>query len=115
MKSSSASLALPTGMNEAFTPVRLQDWTSRVSVREQRTRAGTLRVVAKRDRRDPESRAGLLVRVRGEFYEMPCLRLTCDEAQRLLGLRPDVCGRVLDDLVVAGQLTQTAAGRYTQP
>ena len=52
------------------------------------------------DRRDAHSRAQLIDRVRAEFIEMPCLRLTRAQAQRLFGLRADVCGRVLATLVV---------------
>lgn len=41
----------------------------------------------------------LAIRVRGEFLEMPGLRLTLPEAQRLWGLGPDVCAQVVDLLV----------------
>ena len=41
----------------------------------------------------------LAIRVRGEFLEMPGLRLTLSEAQRLWGLEPDVCAQVIDLLV----------------
>ena len=41
----------------------------------------------------------LTARVRAEFLEMPDLRLTLSEAQRLLGLEADVCARVVDILV----------------
>ena len=51
------------------------------------------------DRRDHASREQLLRRVRAEFSEMPCLRLTPAQARRLFGLRPDICDRVLDELV----------------
>lgn len=51
------------------------------------------------DRRDAASRDQLLRRVRAEFAEMPCLRLTGAQAQRLFGLRPDICDRVLAALV----------------
>ena len=37
-----------------------------------------------RERRDPVSRQGLVERVRAEFREMPCLRLTSAQAQRFL-------------------------------
>ena len=36
---------------------------------------------------------------------MPCLRLTPGQAQRLFGLRADVCARVLAGLVDEGTLT----------
>ena len=47
------------------------------------------------DRRSTASREHLLQRVRSEFKEMPCLRLTCGQVQRRFGLRADVCARVL--------------------
>ena len=56
------------------------------------------------DRRNHSSRHELLDRVYGEFQEMPCLRLTTAQAQRLLGLRADVCERILVGLVASGWL-----------
>ena len=41
------------------------------------------------DRRNHASREALLIRVRGEFTEMPCLRLTRGQAQRLFDLWRD--------------------------
>lgn len=43
----------------------------------------------------------LLQRVYGEFLEMPGLRLTCRQAQRLLGLDEPTCREVLGFLVDA--------------
>src|SRR5687767_12635326 len=51
-----------------------------------------------RERRIQSSRDALVRRVYGEFYEMPCLRLTPGQAQRLFDLRPDVCQRILTSL-----------------
>ena len=73
-----------------------------------------LRLAKKLDRRDAERRAGLLDRVRGEFSEMPCMRLTRDEAARLFGLRPDVCARVLDNLAGAGDIREGPDGRFSR-
>ena len=64
------------------------------------------------DRRHNPSREALLQRVTGEFTEMPCLRLTRGQAQRLFGMSPDVCGRVLATLVSDGTLTFGADERY---
>jgi hypothetical protein len=64
------------------------------------------------DRRNGHSRAQLLNRVRAEFREMPCLRLTCRQAQRLFGIRPDVCERVFATLVEEGTLTCGPDARY---
>jgi hypothetical protein len=65
-----------------------------------------------RDRRDKPSREAVLRRVSGEFYEMPCLRLTRGQAQRLFGLRSDVCQRVLATLLDDGTLECDSEQRY---
>ena len=49
-------------------------------------------------------------RVRGEFDEMPGLRLTLDQASRLLDVEPTECGRLLDTLVASGFLRRV--GQY---
>ena len=54
----------------------------------------------------------LLNRIRGEFLEMPGLRLTCEQAQRLYGLDRAVCQRALDWLVDARFLCVTANQMY---
>jgi hypothetical protein len=41
----------------------------------------------------------LATRIRAEFQEMPGLKLTLPQAQRLWGLAPDVCDRVVDVLI----------------
>jgi hypothetical protein len=64
------------------------------------------------DRRDHVSRAQLLARIRAEFEELPSLRLTRGQAQRLFGLRPDICERVLAALVSDGSLCCDHEGRY---
>lgn len=63
------------------------------------------------DRRDQSSRDELVERVYGEFHEMPCLRLTAAQAQRLFGLRADICERILTGLVAA-QWLACESGRY---
>ena len=64
------------------------------------------------DRRNSESRSRLLHRVRAEFRDMPGLRLTCGQAQRLFGLRVDICERVLSSLVEEGTLRRAVDDRY---
>jgi hypothetical protein len=49
-------------------------------------------------------------RVRGEFIEMPGLRLTVRQAARLWGLEPSACENVIDVLVRASFLRWTPAG-----
>jgi DNA-binding IclR family transcriptional regulator len=65
-----------------------------------------------RERRHQTSRDALLTRVVGEFQEMPCLRLTAGQAQRLFDLRSDVCQRVLATLINEGTLTRDNEQRY---
>jgi len=65
-----------------------------------------------RERRAQPARETLVERVSGEFHEMPCLRLTLAQAQRLFGLRADVCQRVLSALVSDGTLTRDTDQRY---
>ena len=52
--------------------------------------------------------------IRGEFLEIPGLRLTRDQIQRLWGLRWDVCSTVLEELLDQGFLRATADGSYVQ-
>jgi hypothetical protein len=47
----------------------------------------------------------LLTRIRGEFREMPGLRLTLPQARRLLGLDMLTCSAALAVLQAAGVLT----------
>ncbi len=74
---------------------------------------GSDRPTVRTERRDLASRAQLLCRVRAEFHEMPCLRVTVPQAERLFGLRPDICRRVLATLVADGTLYCGTDARYT--
>jgi hypothetical protein len=56
----------------------------------------------------------LLRRVYGEFLEMPGLRLTCRQAQRLWGLDERTCLELLESLVDAKFLCRLAHGVYTR-
>ena len=69
-------------------------------------------VLALPDRRDVALRAELLRRIRAEFHEMSCLRLTCAQARRLFGLPPGVSERVLAALVAERTLVRGPDGRY---
>lgn len=51
-------------------------------------------------------------RIRGEFLEMPGLRLTPAQASRLWALDQLVSQRVLDLLTAAGFLVRTREGAY---
>ncbi|HEX8027626.1 MAG TPA: hypothetical protein VF491_04145 [Vicinamibacterales bacterium] len=54
----------------------------------------------------------LLRRIRGEYREMPGMRLTIDQAMRLFMLDRRTCAGVLDSLVHAQYLEQDRSGRY---
>jgi hypothetical protein len=56
----------------------------------------------------------LLQRVCGEFLEMPGLRLTRPQAQRLWGLDESACLQVLDSLVDSKFLCRAGQGMYTR-
>jgi len=57
---------------------------------------------------------GLLRRIRGEYIEMPGLRLTMAQAQRLWGLDRDACEAVLCALVDAKFLIRNGDGAYVR-
>jgi hypothetical protein len=56
----------------------------------------------------------LLTRIRGEYLEMPGLRLTPAQAQRLCGVEPMLCTMVLDALVDAKFLCVKSDGVYAR-
>ncbi len=56
----------------------------------------------------------LFRRACAEFLEMPGLRLTCQQAQRLWGLEESTCRQLLDRLVDAKFLHRPAHGMYTR-
>ena len=66
------------------------------------------------ERRNLTSRQALLHRIAMEYDEMPGLRLTAAQAQRLFGLRDDICMRVFDAFVEAAILRRDANNRYVR-
>lgn len=56
----------------------------------------------------------LLTRIRGEYTEMPGLRLTADQGSRLWGLERDQCEELLHVLVNRGFLVAGADGKYSR-
>ena len=56
----------------------------------------------------------VLQRIQGEYVEMPGLRLTPAQAQRLWGLERDVCDALLGALVDSKFLAQTRDGAYVR-
>ena len=55
-----------------------------------------------------------LSRVRGEFAEMPCLRLTADQARVLMGLDEIATLWVLSCLTREGFLDETPDGQFVR-
>ena len=56
----------------------------------------------------------MLQRICGEFLEMPGLRLTSEQAQRLWGLDEPTCLELLDTLVEAKFLSRTGNGTFSR-
>jgi hypothetical protein len=56
----------------------------------------------------------LLYRIRGEFLEMPGLRLTLEQASRLWHLDAAICASALMRLVADRFLTRTRHGAYVR-
>jgi hypothetical protein len=54
----------------------------------------------------------ILDRIRGEYLEMPGLRLTPAQAQRLWGLETHVCLQLLESLTTARFLVRKDNGTY---
>ena len=67
---------------------------------------------------NPQPHSGInelmLQRIYGEFLEMPGLRLTCDQAQRLWGLDARTCRELLAFLVEVKFLCHTPNGAYAR-
>jgi hypothetical protein len=56
----------------------------------------------------------LIVRVRGEYREMPGLSLTVAQAQRLWGLEDATCRTLFERLVASSFLRRTRTGRFVR-
>lgn len=56
----------------------------------------------------------VLQRIQGEYVEMPGLRLTLPQAQRLWGLERETCHALLGALVEAKFLVQTRDGAFVR-
>ena len=54
----------------------------------------------------------VISRIRAEFLEMPGMRLTMQQAQRLCGIERTLCQTVLDSLVEEGFLCVKQDGSY---
>jgi len=57
---------------------------------------------------------GVLRRIRGEYIEMPGLRLTTAQAQRLWGLDRAACDALMGALVDAKFLVRTPGGAFVR-
>jgi hypothetical protein len=66
------------------------------------------------DPREDSHMLRTLERLRAEFLEMPGLRLTAPQVERLCGVDPTMCRALLDALVDAKFLRQSPDGVYTR-
>src|SRR5260221_13039481 len=64
-------------------------------------------------RGDTSTFESLVARVRGEYREMPGLRMTCAQACRLWQIDTSTCRMLLDELVREGFLCKTESGFYS--
>lgn len=72
-------------------------------------------VMAVRDaERTTKSIRDVVLRVEGEYRDMPGLKLTEAQAQRLLGIDCEMCAAVLSTLVERRFLRRTANGLYVR-
>jgi hypothetical protein len=55
-----------------------------------------------------------VARIRGEFDEMPCLRVTAEQARMLFGLSSAASESILSRLEDEGFLMQTPDGQYVR-
>jgi hypothetical protein len=63
---------------------------------------------------EPTPLKAILDRICGEYLEMPGLRLTQRQAQRLWGLDEQTCSRILSLLLQDGFLRETYDGRFAR-
>jgi hypothetical protein len=61
-----------------------------------------------------ESTTEAVCRIRAEYLEMPGLKLTPRQAQRLMGLDSESCVRSLASLVSVGFLVRTRDGAFVR-
>lgn len=59
--------------------------------------------------------ARALQRIHAEYLEMPGMRLTTHQVQRLAGVNPLICARVLEELVMEGVLRRAVDGTFSRP
>ena len=62
------------------------------------------------ERRDEDARHKLMQRIASEYREMAGLSLTFGQACRLFHVSPELCSRLVAELVEAGVLEVTAEG-----
>jgi hypothetical protein len=55
-----------------------------------------------------------LATIRGEYHEMPELRLTAAQARCLFNLAPELCNALLEQLVLEGFLWRSPDGKYSR-
>jgi hypothetical protein len=86
-------------LDDSFPASDPPSWTGAIS-----------RVGRRAERRESNQR--LVRRIRAEFLEMPGLRLTIEQAQRLWSLKPDKCPTLLKSLLDTRFLRRTERGLF---
>ena len=66
------------------------------------------------DRPPAQARADILRRIRGEYLEMPGLRLTCAQAVRLWAIDLPLCRELMEDLTHEHFLRRRDDGTYAR-
>jgi hypothetical protein len=93
-------------MNTRVLQVVVPTQNADLRLRPQRTQVGPERVEPDR------ALTALAQRVRGEYVEMPGLRLSVRQASRLFSVAQDAAAAVLDELQQASVLTRSDDGVY---
>jgi hypothetical protein len=71
-------------------------------------------MVASQATETPSTDHDVLLRIQGEFLEMPGMRLTLAQAQRLWGLHREFCQALFEALVQRRFLIRTRDGSFTR-
>jgi hypothetical protein len=96
----------------AIHPPRLN--ARRRAARSARPGVGVVSILPEEELNAMRAIDDVIDRLRAEFLEMPGMRLTREQVQRLCGLEHTVCQAVLDSLVDVNFLCVSPDGRYAR-
>ena len=66
------------------------------------------------DKSDPQATGAMLLRIKGEYLEMPGMRLTLAQARRLHSFDEITCDDLYAQLVASNFLSRTPDGSYVR-